>query len=34
VAGGGGLRDFHNLVAGAGALPLRLVERVAAGTGA
>ncbi|MDQ1714442.1 MAG: hypothetical protein QOC60_387 [Frankiaceae bacterium] len=34
VAEGGGLRDFHNLVAGAGALPLRLVERVAAGTGA
>ena len=34
VARGGSLRDFHDLVAGAGALPLRLVERLALGTSA
>jgi len=33
VGRGGRLRDFHDLVAGAGALPLRLVERVATGSG-
>jgi uncharacterized protein (DUF885 family) len=29
VERGGALRDFHDLVAGSGALPLRLVERIA-----